>query len=95
MPQTGGGDSSSVLNPIGQLGYREGGSIPRNAGVPGVVDSVPINANAGEFVITKPSVAALGQGNLAQLNAIAKQSPAHQRMVRAALHAALNRAARG
>ena len=89
----GGPDSSSVLNPIGQMGYRTGGQIPRNAGLPGVLDSVPIRANAGEFVTTRPSVQAAGPNNLAALNRLNTAPQDKQAMVRNALHTALSRAA--
>jgi hypothetical protein len=93
MPVTGDGNNSSVLNPIGQLGYRIGGQIPLDAGTPGVVDSVPIHANAGEYVVTKPSAQMLGKQNMDGLNAVANQPPDKQQQVRRALHTALTRAA--
>ena len=88
-----GPDSSNMLNPVGQMGYRIGGQIPMDAGLPGVVDSVPIRANAGEFVTTRPSVQAAGPGNLAALNRLNTAPPSKQHMVRNALHHALTRAA--
>jgi hypothetical protein len=73
--------------------YDVGGGIPSNAGMPNVVDSVPISANAGEFVVKKPSARAVGQSNLNGLNALASQPSQKQQQVRQALHTALSRAA--
>ena len=87
-------NSSSLLSPMGQT-MEAGGPIPNNAGVPGVRDSVPIRADAGEFVTTKPAVDAVGVPNMKALNRLHMMPPAQQAQVRNALHGALSQAMRG
>lgn len=89
-PQQG---SSSVLNPIGQMSYQAGGPIPMNAGTPGVQDSVPVLADAGEFVTRKNAVDKIGHGNMHALNQLDRAAPGNQSLVRNALHSALTKAA--